>query len=152
MPVKVRKEFLGAEKDTVGWVIAVEFYGGSVPTFTFQSGSGHIFAYLPPNAFSFSSCKPTIDKVVDIECPTTTPSVSVLPISDGGWGRIGETVVRWEQYVCSADWEEENLLLHCVVLDDGSFCFLRNSRFQVGGKDWNPPQWKKLREEWHLEK
>lgn len=150
MPVRVRKEFLGAEDDTVGWILAVEFYAGSVPTFTFQSGSGHIFAYLPPNAFSFSCCKPTIPSVVDIECPQKAPSVSELPITEGGWGKIGNEVVCWERYVCSADWEDENLLLHCVILDDGSFAFIRNSRFQVGGNSWNPPQWKKQREEWHL--
>lgn len=150
MPVRVRKEFLGADADVVGFVVAIEFYTGSVPTFTFQSGSGHIFAYLPPNAFSFSSCKPTIQSAVDIECPTSTPSVSVLPITEGGWGRIDQEIVEWKKYVCSIDWEDENLLLHFVILDDDTFCFIRNSRFQIGGTSWNPPKWKKLRDEWHL--
>lgn len=152
-PVVVHKEFLGAEENAVAEVVALEFYPGSVPTFTVRSESGHLFAYLPPTAFHFpSSCKRHLEEFLDIECPASEPSVSVLPVSEGGWGRIGGQVVEWEKYICSMDWEDENLLLHCVILDDGSFGFLRNSRFQIGGSYWHPPAWKKLREEWHLSK
>lgn len=154
IPVTVRKRFLGANEDVVADVIALEFYPKSVPTFTVQA-DGHLFAYLPPHSFyKIADCtianEHDLTDLADVECPDSVPSVSILDIADPGWGRVDKVTVRWERYVCSIDWADENILIHCVMLYDGSFAFLRNSRFQVGGEEWNPPDWQKQRDEWHL--
>lgn len=149
LPVVVRKEFLGCSEDVLGQVFAVEFYPQSVPTFTFLARSGHVYAYLPPHAFSFAAPR-DLAELVDVECPASPPSVYTFDISGGGFGRVGETVVCWQRYLCSIDWAKENILIHCVLLFDGSFAFLRNSRFQIGGESWNPPDWRKLRHDWRL--
>lgn len=152
-PILVAKEFIGADVDIWVQIIAIEVYPNSIPTFTVLSKSGHIFAYIPPQALI---CHDNwqlnrADYYVDIECPNSPCSVSQLNIIGGGWGRIGTRIISWARYLCSVDWPEENILLHWVLLTDGSFAVIRNSRFQIGGIDWNPPTWKKMREEWHLE-
>lgn len=149
IPVIARGEFFGCgREDFHGKVIAVEFYPKDIPTFIFRSNSGHLFSYLPPQAFS--SYARHQDELVDIECPESVPYVFNLEIEGDGFGRIGERIETWQSYVCSADWVDENILVHCVLLYDGSFAFIRNSRFQIGGSNWNPPNWKKLRKEWKL--
>jgi hypothetical protein len=149
IPVIVRKEILQSEEDADGYVIALEFYPESVPTFTFISKSGHIFAYLPPHAFGFGAERELTD-LVDVECPQSKPSICDLKIQEEGFGKVNERLLAWKTYICSIDWAEENILIHCVQLYDGVFAFLRNSRFQIGGTNWNPPKWKKLRKEWKL--
>lgn len=154
IPVTVRKRFLGANEDVAADVIALEFYPKSIPTFTVQA-DGHVFAYLPPHAFyKIVDCtihnEREIVDLVDVECADSDPSVSVLNITGPGWGRVEKMTLRWERYICSIDWADDNVLIHCVMLYDGCFAFLRNSRFQVGGEEWSPPQWGKQRDEWHL--
>lgn len=148
--VNLMGSFVGVPYNVGGELVAVEFYAGSVPTFTFLADTGHLYAYLPPHAFGHSS-RQDLAELVDVECPAESPSVFVLPSVDaGGVGRVGKAVVPWERYVCSVDWAEANVLVHLVMLYDGAPAFMRNSRFQIGGRTWEPPAWKKTRHEWKL--
>jgi 8-oxo-dGTP pyrophosphatase MutT (NUDIX family) len=147
--VNLMGRFVGVTYDVGGELVAVEFYPGSVPTFTFFSDTGHLYAYLPPHAFGHSS-RQDLAELVDVECPASDPSVFTLPVDVGGFGRVGKTVLPWEKYVCSVDWAAENILVHCVTLYDGALAFMRNSRFQIGGRKWEPPDWKKTRHDWRL--
>lgn len=147
--VKVRGEFLGYLRGVEGELVAAEFYPRSVPTFTFYADTGHLYAYLPPHAFGHSSHQ-DLAALVDVECPEETPSVFVLPVDGGGCGRVANRFYPWEKYLFSVDWADANILIHCVMLYDGSLAFMRNSRFQVGGDKWSPPDWKKTRHEWRL--
>ena len=156
--------FLGSKKPfEYGGIVAVEAYPGSVPTFTWQSTSGHIYAYLPPHAFGSNPASPPLlrDRV-DIECPDEVPSWCQLGLSNRtGHGKIGidrhnTKLVSWGQYLVTLDWAQANVMVHIVTgYDPQDYDYpmvIRTSRFQVGGTEWNPPDWKKSRVNWKLPK
>jgi hypothetical protein len=72
-----------------------------------------------------------------------------MRIDDGGWAKVGDVTYGWDEYIATVDWYESNTLIHVVKSGDRILC-VRNSRFQVGGKMYLPPLWKKSRETWRV--
>lgn len=127
-----------------GRILAVESYAGSVPTFTWASDRGHVFAYLPPWAFQVEDDRPA--PLVDFVCPGGSIAAHDFGFEGGGWGRIGETALAWKRYLLTVDWVDQNKMAHLCLTLAGNLAWFRNSRFQVGGYQWDPPKgWQKAR-------
>lgn len=143
----VRGEFLGSSTDVKGTLLAIESYEGSTPTFTWKSNDGHVFCYLPPHAFGLDDI--TLAASVDLNCPAGPIDVSYMRICDGGFAKVGDVTLRWNEYIATVDWYESNTLIHIVKSGDKILC-VRNSRFQVGGFKLALPEWKKCRKTWSV--
>jgi hypothetical protein len=151
-PADVLRRFLTQRDEdstfaVAGTILAVESYAGSVPTFTWQSTGGHVFAYLPPHALASARERPLVDFV----CPAGGIVAHDFGWEGGGWGTIGSIIVAFSRVLLSVDWPEGNQLAHLCLLDRGELAWLRNSRFQIGGDAFTPPNhWRKARTHWGL--
>jgi hypothetical protein len=132
---------------TSGTIVAIESYAGSIPTFTWQSATGHLFASLPPLAFSLEDEGP--GGWADFVCPPGPIVAHDFGFEGDGYGKMGDFSFRWKRYLLSVDWTEGNLLAHLCLSFGGHLTWFRNSRFQVGGARFDPPtHWRKQRETW----
>jgi hypothetical protein len=150
-----------------GTIVAIECYRGSVVTFTWMATGGHVYAYLPPHAFSleprsFGGFPPVfaaVTRVTDFVCQGDAPSFVRFDAFDQqssyGFGAIqdGPVVasVAWLRYLGSLDFAASNELVHLTVGPRGAIFVFRNHRFQVGGQSWQPPlDWVKSRADWTI--
>lgn len=145
----------GADPFPKGRLIAIESYAGSVPTFTWQADSGHIYSYLPPQAvYAWKNNGPDRGEkafVPDFACPKGPIVGSDLGFEGPGCGLIGNDVVAWKRYLVTVDWPDGNVLAHLCLGPGGAPVWYRNARFQVGNPAaFDPPHWQKSRATWSL--
>jgi hypothetical protein len=150
-----------------GTIVAIECYRGSVITFTWMEARGHVYAYLPPHAFSleprpFGVAPPPFEaavRVTDFVCQDDPPAFVRFDAFDQrsvyGFGAIQDGPSRawtaWNRYLGSLDFVASNELVHLTVGSRGAIFVFRNHRFQVGGQSWQPPtDWVKSRANWTI--
>lgn len=147
--VNVNPQFLGIEGESVsGKIVAIESYKDNVLTFSWLSNSGHLFCYLP--AIAFSKTSQNLSDFVDFNCPDTKFSICDMGFEGSGCGIVSGKEILWKRYLCTIDWYDANYLAHLVLNYDSDLILIRNSKFQIGGNKFSPPNWKKARSSWSL--
>ncbi len=124
-------------------IIAFTSYKGRAPTFKVLLEDGSLFSFVPINFLYHKNVAKedtfTLDVLAYKNCPDYTVAINSLRHLQGSIKAYLHKIDAWMagEYIFSVDWYLDNLIMHCVKLENGQFAMLPSHKVKFKNNEEN---------------